>query len=132
MEDRRSFFKKVIGTIGLATLLLKSRLAFAKKLAVKLDKVPALSKVGGSVEVKLAGVQILLVRRSEKEIAGLSPICTHQSCPLKYNAKSANLNCTCHGSAFALSGKVLKGPATKDLKTFPVAIDGDRIIVTVN
>jgi Rieske Fe-S protein len=132
MEDRRSFFKKVIGLVGFATLLSKSRLAFAKKLAIKLDKVPALSKVGGSVEVKLAGVQILLVRRSEKEIAGLSTICTHQSCPLKYNAKTANLHCSCHGSAFALSGKVLKGPATKDLKTFPAALDGDRIIITVN
>ena len=131
MEDRRSFFKKVLGMIGVATLLSKSRIAFAKKLAIKLDKVPALSKVGGSVEVKLAGAPVLLVRRSEKEIVGLSPVCTHQSCPLKYNAKTANLDCSCHGSAFALSGKVLKGPATKDLKTYPAALDGDRVIVTV-
>lgn len=131
MKNRRIFLKEVLGIVGFGALLLKSGNASAKKLAVKLDEVPSLGKVGGSATVKLAGQEILLIRLSASEIRGVSPRCTHQNCDVKYNLKTSKLDCPCHGSSFEPTGKVLKGPATKNLKSFPAVLDKDRIIVTV-
>ena len=131
MENRRDFIKKGLGILGVAVVAFKSRLVWAKKLAVPLDKVPALKKVGGWVKVKLAGEEILLVRDGPKSVKGLHSKCTHQNCPLEYNAKSAKLDCTCHGSSFDLNGKVLKGPAAKNLKSYPIAVEGERLVITI-
>jgi nitrite reductase/ring-hydroxylating ferredoxin subunit len=131
MENRRAFFKKVLGVIGFGAVALKSGAAFAKKMAIRLDKVPSLTTAGGSATIKLGGQEILLIRHSASELRAVSSLCTHQRCGVKYNPKTAKLNCACHGSVFDLSGKVLTGPATKNLTSFPASLDGERIIITV-
>ncbi len=132
MKDRRQFFKTLLGGLGVGIAMLGGRSAHAKKLAIPMEKVPGLSKVGGAVKVKLAGKEILLIRSAASEVRGISPKCTHQNCPLKYNAKTGKVDCSCHGSAFDLSGKVLKGPATTSLKTYAAAMKDGRIIVSVD
>ena len=132
MENRRQFFKTLFGAISAAVVVLKGGSAFAKKLGLKIEKVTSLSKVGGSATVKLAGEEILLIRSSASEVRGVSPKCTHQKCALKYNPKTANLDCKCHGSSFDLTGKVLKGPATKKLKTYATTLKDGRIVITVD
>jgi len=132
MEDRRQFFKKLFVFLGFGVAALKSGVVYAKKLAVGLDKIPSLKKTGGSATVKLAGQDILLIRSAESEIHGVSAKCTHMNCPIKYNAKTKTIDCSCHGSAFALSGKVLKGPATKDLKAYPASLKDGRVIISVD
>lgn len=132
MKNRRSFIKQCLGMLSGGLVILKSWPALAKKLAVPLTKVPALSKVGGWATVKLAGKEILFVRVDEKNIKGVDPKCTHQHCPVKYNKETTKLDCTCHGSSFDLSGKVLKGPATKNLKTYPTALKDGRIIIAID
>ena len=97
-----------------------------------IPQIPSLSKTGGSATVKLAGQEIILIRSSDSEIRGLNAKCTHQNCPLKYTAKTKTLDCSCHGSSFDLSGKVLKGPATKNLKTYPASLKDGRIIISVD
>jgi len=42
--------------------------------------------------------------------------CTHRSCEL--NVGGGIYSCPCHGSEFSVTGKVLEGPADRDLKTF--------------
>ena len=41
--------------------------------------------------------------------------CTHNGCLVKYDKTNGKLICPCHDSEFSLDGKVLKGPASKDL-----------------
>ena len=132
MKNRRGFIKQCLGILGGGWILLRSRLANAKKLAVPLTKVPGLGKVGGWAKVKLVGKEILFVRVDAKHIKGIDPKCTHRDCPVKYNEKTKKLDCTCHGSSFDLNGGVLKGPASKALKTYPTALEGDRIIITID
>lgn len=112
-------------SLGLAALLPKW--AFAKKYGVALSKVPALKKVGGAVTIRLADTDLLLIRISKEEVRGFNAVCTHQSCPVAF--KQNEIVCDCHHSHFDLTGKVKHGPATKSLKTIPVALDGERIIV---
>jgi glycine/D-amino acid oxidase-like deaminating enzyme len=45
-----------------------------------------------------------------------APTCTHMGCKLKRNLAEDSWDCPCHGSRFDLSGRVLQGPATKDLE----------------
>jgi Rieske Fe-S protein len=132
MENRRTFMKMLFGVFGFGLAALKGGVAFAKKLGLQIDKVPSLGKVGGSAKVKLAGKEVLLIRTAASEVRGLCPKCTHQSCDVRYNPKTSKLDCTCHGSSFDLNGKVLKGPAAKDLKTYATSLKDGRIIISVD
>ena len=132
MENRRTFIKKIVGILGFGVIALKSGVAVAKKLALPLDKVAALKKVGGSARVKLAGKEVLLIRDSSNSVKGFSPKCTHQNCYVSYNKKTARIDCSCHGSSFDVSGKVLGGPAPKDLKKYEASLSDGRIIIEVD
>lgn len=49
----------------------------------------------------------------------ISLTCTHQGCTVKM-AEDGKFHCPCHGAVFAADGKVLKGPAQRDLSKFKV------------
>lgn len=42
--------------------------------------------------------------------------CTHLGCYLEYNKVNKVYECFCHGSMFDINGKLISGPAIKDLK----------------
>ena len=47
------------------------------------------------------------------------PRCPHLGCALHWNAAEHSWDCSCHGSRFDRDGKVLKNPATDDMKRPP-------------
>ena len=53
--------------------------------------------------------------------------CTHQGCEL--NVGGGIYTCPCHGSEFSVMGKVLEGPADKDLQTFNTKTDNEHIYI---
>ena len=56
------------------------------------------------------------VYKDEKgKLKTLSPLCTHMSCEVNWNNAERTWDCPCHGSRFDRSGKVIHGPALKDL-----------------
>ncbi|MFH1084381.1 MAG: Rieske 2Fe-2S domain-containing protein [Chloroflexota bacterium] len=80
--------------------------------------------------VWVSGVRVLLVNLGG-EIAAVDEQCTHMECSLLAAPMRENLIiCPRHLAAFDLrSGKVLRGPATVDLPTWNVKVEGDAILV---
>ncbi|MCB9334373.1 MAG: Rieske (2Fe-2S) protein [Lewinellaceae bacterium] len=53
--------------------------------------------------------------------------CTHQQCEIA--PEGDYLQCPCHGSEFSNEGKLQKGPAGTDLKTFRITADAHNIYI---
>jgi glycine/D-amino acid oxidase-like deaminating enzyme/nitrite reductase/ring-hydroxylating ferredoxin subunit len=70
----------------------------------------------GSGAVVRRGMKKIAVYRDEQGNATrLSAVCTHLQCIVHWNATENSWDCPCHGSRFDRNGKVLNGPARKDL-----------------
>lgn len=54
----------------------------------------------------------------------LSAHCTHLGCTIN-QTENGKLVCPCHGSEYDLDGKVVKGPAYKNLEVIPSAVTSD-------
>jgi glycine/D-amino acid oxidase-like deaminating enzyme/nitrite reductase/ring-hydroxylating ferredoxin subunit len=61
------------------------------------------------------GRQLALARDLEGGLHAISARCTHLGCIVAYNADDRTWDCPCHGSRFALDGRVLEGPAVSPL-----------------
>lgn len=73
---------------------------------------------------------VLLIRRGD-EVFALSPICTHRGCKVRTQDDNSFL-CKCHKSRFDPDGKVLNGPAVKDLLRLKVKLSADkRVLVRI-
>jgi cytochrome b6-f complex iron-sulfur subunit len=95
--------------------------------------------VGEAEELKNAGV--LLVKDSPvgpvlvvageagKNPVAVNPTCPHAECPVAWIAESKKFSCSCHGSEFAVDGKVLKEPAKEALKIYEVKIEDNSVLV---
>jgi Rieske Fe-S protein len=114
---RRSFMATLLAGLcaGGAALLAPARALAARKIAIRLSKVPALRGVGGWMVIKIFGKPILLIRDSESSVRALTAICSHKRTTLAYDPKRKRVVCANHGSWFTLEGVVKKGPATKNL-----------------
>lgn len=65
----------------------------------------------------------------DKYIASLLK-CTHRECEL--NVGGGIYSCPCHGSEFTITGKVLNGPADRDLKTYKIETDNEYIYLSLS
>ncbi len=134
-ETRRNFLNIAIGTLAAvfsASLLYPlfrylwprgERSAFDARIGIPMEEMLA----GQSRIVLVRGEPVLVIRETNRVVA-LSAACTHLSCIVKYKGGGVIL-CPCHASAFDLSGNVTAGPAPRPLPSYPVRIEGSRIVV---
>jgi cytochrome b6-f complex iron-sulfur subunit len=93
--------------------------------------------VGSVAELEKAGylqtktVAVAKDPANPKKLLAVNPKCTHQGCDVKWMAGEKKYECPCHDSDFAADGKVLKGPATKSLATYPAKIVGTQVLVKI-
>jgi cytochrome b6-f complex iron-sulfur subunit len=64
-------------------------------------------------------------------LLAVNPKCTHEGCDIKWMAGEKKYECPCHSAEFAADGKVLKGPAKKNLATYPAKVVGTQILVKI-
>ena len=70
---------------------------------------------------------ICVYRFSDEQYSALWMRCTHQGTELQ--ASGDVLQCSAHGSEFNNRGLVRSGPASTNLRTFPVVINQDEIFI---
>jgi glycine/D-amino acid oxidase-like deaminating enzyme/nitrite reductase/ring-hydroxylating ferredoxin subunit len=64
--------------------------------------------------------KIAVYRDEGGELHACSPVCAHLACDVAWNVAEKTWDCPCHGSRFSPEGKVINGPAVRDLR--PVSI----------
>ncbi len=80
------------------------------------DDLPAEQLARGEGRVlDVDGDKVAVYKDPAGELHGVSPVCTHARCLVQWNAADTAWDCPCHGSRFAPTGEVLRGPAKKNL-----------------
>lgn len=70
---------------------------------------------------------ICVYRFSDTDYSALWMQCAHQGAEVQVSGTA--LQCPAHGSEYDNRGKVTSGPATRDLKTFPVSITNYQLFI---
>lgn len=126
--SRREFLKSAAGTAG--------GLALGLQLVAQGDEAPAadaqellvdvpaklLEDVGAFAVVKTANDRVIIARTDETTLVACSSVCTHKGCDVDYEAASKQMVCPCHGARYDLDGKVVQGPAKRNLKPYNARI----------
>jgi len=98
--------------------LLKDRFS-----AAEAPSVDAIASDEGKV-LRVEGRRLAVYRDVRGDLHAVSAICTHLGCVVHFNRAERSWDCPCHGSRFDVDGKVLDGPAAKNL--VPVALTRKR------
>jgi nucleotide-binding universal stress UspA family protein/nitrite reductase/ring-hydroxylating ferredoxin subunit len=61
------------------------------------------------------GKKVAAYRDQSGEMVTLSPKCKHLGCTVGWNDSAKTWDCPCHGSRYDAHGKVIRGPAQRDL-----------------
>lgn len=80
----------------------------------KRDNADDLALDSGKVVTK-NGKKVALYKDKKGKLHAVSAVCTHMGCIVAWNDGEKTWDCPCHGSRFDTEGKVIQGPASKDL-----------------
>lgn len=71
-----------------------------------------------------------LVANVNGSFVALTSVCTHSGCDRNWTFASNRFTCTCHGSVFDPSGRVLQGPANAPLAQFSTSVSGTTLTIS--
>jgi nitrite reductase/ring-hydroxylating ferredoxin subunit len=102
----KTFFKEFVG--GFFAYLKEKRADIQSIEYTTIEK-------GEAKIVEIEGKKVGAYRDEEDRLHFIDSECTHLGCQIKWNNDEKSWDCPCHGSRFSFEGKVLNGPANKDL-----------------
>ena|SRR5205809_3425421 len=148
--SRRQFIKTFLLFTASSTLLDKlwtaSVLAEVRPLSVpetgslslNLADFPALNKDFGSVRLGTSSLSafhptgrfypVIINRASGGQFIALNSECTHAGCAVPILNAAHLMQCPCHGSQYAIDGKVIRGPAGLPLQRFNTLLVGADVL----
>lgn len=150
LEDRRGFFARAIQALGglmaaglglpaMAYLFTppKTRASGAWVEAADLTQLKLRAPEEVSFRrVRMDGWRMItekstawVVRMKEDEVVAYLPQCTHLGCAYHWEPGRGEFLCPCHTSNFSLEGKVLNGPAPRELDRYQVKLQGTRVMI---
>ncbi len=103
--------------------------ASTQKVSVQVASVSALASTGTLVQVGPTQNYVAVKRTGTTTFVALSMICTHEGCPTLI--RSNRFECDCHGAVYDNSGRVLQGPANRNLPTVQTAYDAATDTLTI-
>ena len=68
-----------------------------------------------------------VVKEADNKVVAFGPQCTHLACAYHWESGAGQFQCPCHGSRFAIDGKVLAGPAARPLDRYVTRIEDNRL-----
>ena len=71
---------------------------------------------GEGAVIEASGKKLAVYKDDEGKVHSWSPYCSHLGCLLTWNNFARTWDCSCHGSRFDREGRVLHGPATRDME----------------
>ena len=72
---------------------------------------------------------VWVIKHSSSKVTVYSPICPHLGCHYDWHPNQREFICPCHGSVYAIDGKVLGGPAPRPLDTLPYKVENGALYV---
>lgn len=105
-------------------------------LTLNFSSYPLLQQVNGSyvvTAVLASGLSrpVAVTRTGSATADAVSAICTHQGCTIN-SFNGTSYTCPCHGSAFAVSGSVLNGPAATALTAYSASVQAASVQVQLS
>jgi Rieske Fe-S protein len=88
-----------------------------------------LASVGGAALIQSSGGSFLAARTGQNTFMVLTAVCTHEGCTVS-GFQNSTCVCPCHGSQFATSGSVVRGPASQALRQFSSQFANDVLTFT--
>ena len=98
-------------------------------------------KVAKNADVPIGSMKMFVVAGKPIAIANVDgtyfavdDVCTHEECSLANEGflEGNRITCGCHGSVFDVtSGKVQSLPATSDLATYKIEVQGDDLYIHI-
>jgi Rieske Fe-S protein len=84
-------------------------------------------RAGDAGIVRHNGARVAGYRDEQGNLHAVSATCTHLGCQVTFNAAERTWDCPCHGSRFDIDGRVLEGPAVRDLaRTTPISKEEEQ------
>jgi glycine/D-amino acid oxidase-like deaminating enzyme/nitrite reductase/ring-hydroxylating ferredoxin subunit len=107
---------------------IKENADVARELISKLLPTASLEELAGIAHgeariVRYEGEKIALYKDEDGGLHAVDPACTHLKCNVSWNNAERSWDCPCHGARFTCDGKVLNGPANRNLHQVSLAPD---------
>jgi cytochrome b6-f complex iron-sulfur subunit len=101
---------------------------------VKYARFEEVSKISLTVPLSeinsdIVKIDKVLIQKKGDQIVTYSAHCTHMGCVLNIDETKKRFVCPCHSSEFSFDGRVLKGPATRDLDIIPSRIEDNILYI---
>jgi len=132
----RRYFLEIVGLTAIGMTAAGSIILTGKYLSPNVVKEPPTKFKAGSPENYPPGTvtldkeqKVFIVRAKEGYFYALSATCTHLGCIANWKSEEGIVACPCHGSKFDIEGKVIAGPAPRQLPRFSVTLDDQGHLV---
>ena len=125
-------FSGMLGAAGLLAPI--ARYAFPTVHAeaatrVRVASTSELTPLGKVVDFEYQDTPSTLLQLQDGTYQGLSRVCTHLGCIIKWEPDNTRFFCPCHAGVFSPIGEVLAGPPPRPLPTLKLAVEGEDIWV---
>ncbi|MCU7514042.1 MAG: FAD-dependent oxidoreductase [Ignavibacteria bacterium] len=88
-----------------------------------IDSIKDLAPGHGAI-IRQGLTKAAVYKDDDGKLYAYSAVCPHLKCILEWNGEEKTFDCPCHGSRFTCFGKVVNGPAARDLEEIGISENG--------
>jgi Rieske Fe-S protein len=76
-------------------------------------------------------VSVYVFTEDGRDYAGLSNVCTHLGCRVRWVGDQESFFCPCHNATFSKTGQVVDGPPPRPLDRFEIKVEDGQVFVNL-